>query len=145
MANPKATEEEVIDAAKAAYAHDFIMQLPEGYKTVVGERGYTLSGGERQRISIARAFLKKAPLLLLDEATSSIDAHSEELIQSGIKDLSHNSITVVIAHRLSTIYDADKIVVLEDGCIAEQGDHKALMDQHGIYAELIHAQKEAAR
>lgn len=145
MAAPRATEEEVIDAAKAAYAHDFIMQLPEGYNTIVGERGYTLSGGERQRISIARAFLKKAPLLLLDEATSSIDAHSEELIQSAIKELSHNCTTVVIAHRLSTIYDADKIIVLDNGCVAEQGDHKALMDQNGIYAELIRAQKEAAR
>lgn len=145
MANPTATEEEVIDAAKAAYAHDFIMQLAEGYDTIVGERGYTLSGGERQRISIARAFLKKAPLLLLDEATSSIDAQSEELIQRAIRELSHNCTTVVIAHRLSTIYDADKIIVLENGRIAEQGDHKALMDRNGIYAELIRAQKEAAR
>lgn len=145
MANPGATGEDVISAAKAAYAHDFIMQLPDGYKTVVGERGYTLSGGERQRISIARAFLKKAPLLLLDEATSSVDAHSEELVQKAIKELTNHCTTVVIAHRLSTIYDADKIIVLENGQIAEQGDHKTLMDRNGIYAELIRAQKEAAQ
>ena len=145
MANPGATGEDVISAAKAAYAHNFIMQLPDGYKTVVGERGYTLSGGERQRISIARAFLKKAPLLLLDEATSSVDAHSEELVQKAIKELTNHCTTVVIAHRLSTIYDADKIIVLENGRIAEQGDHKTLMDRNGIYAELIRAQKEAAR
>ena len=145
MANPGATGEDVISAAKAAYAHDFIMQLPDGYKTLVGERGYTLSGGERQRISIARAFLKKAPLLLLDEATSSVDAHSEELVQKAIKELTNHCTTVVIAHRLSTIYDADKIIVLENGRIAEQGDHKTLMDRNGIYAELIRAQKEAAR
>ena len=145
MANPGATGEDIISAAKAAYAHDFIMQLPDGYKTVVGERGYTLSGGERQRISIARAFLKKAPLLLLDEATSSVDAHSEELVQKAIKELTNHCTTVVIAHRLSTIYDADKIIVLENGQIAEQGDHKTLMDRNGIYAELIRAQKEAAQ
>ena len=145
MANPGATGEDVISAAKAAYAHNFIMQLPDGYKTVVGERGYTLSGGERQRISIARAFLKKAPLLLLDEATSSVDAHSEELVQKAIKELTNHCTTVVIAHRLSTIYDADKIIVLENGRIAEQGDHKTLMDRNGIYAELIRAQKEAAQ
>ena len=145
MADPDATEEEIIQAAKAAYAHDFIMQLPDGYQTIVGERGYTLSGGERQRISIARAFLKKAPLLLLDEATSSVDAHSEELIQKAIKELAHRCTTMVIAHRLSTIYDADKIVVLENGFVAEQGTHQELLSQGGIYAELIQAQKEAAQ
>ena len=121
------------------------MQLPDGYQTIVGERGYTLSGGERQRISIARAFLKKAPLLLLDEATSSVDAHSEELIQKAIKELAHRCTTMVIAHRLSTIYDADKIVVLENGFVAEQGTHQELLSQGGIYAELIQAQKEAAQ
>lgn len=145
MASPEAKKEDVIKAAKAAYAHDFIDHMPEGYDTIIGERGYTLSGGERQRIAIARAFLKNAPLLLLDEATSSIDAHSEELIQRAIKQLTDHCTTLVIAHRLSTVYDADKIIVLENGKIVEQGDHGTLMKEHGVYAELIRAQKEASQ
>ena len=144
MASPRASRNEVMEAAKAAFAHEFIISLPDGYDTVIGERGYTLSGGERQRIAIARAFLKEAPLLLLDEATSSVDAHSEELIQNAIRKLTANCTTVVIAHRLSTVYDADKIVVLEEGRIEEQGDHETLIRNNGIYADLIRAQKEAS-
>ena len=145
MAAPDATQEEVVSAARAAHAHDFIEKMPHGYDTVVGERGITLSGGERQRIAIARAILKKAPILLLDEATSSVDAESEALIQAALARLTDHCTTIVVAHRLSTIRNADNIIVMEDGRVAEQGTHEELLARDGVYAALVHAQKEASR
>lgn len=143
MANPKATEEELIEAAKIANAHEFIMELPKGYDTIVGERGATLSGGERQRISIARAVLKNAPILILDEATSSVDMIHESLIQEALNRCMKNKTTIVIAHRLSTIEHADRIYVMEKGRIAGMGTHKELLKTNEIYQGLIKAQKNA--
>jgi subfamily B ATP-binding cassette protein MsbA len=131
--NPSATEEQIIDAARAALAHEFIMQLPMQYHTVIGERGQRLSGGERQRISIARAILKNAPILILDEATSALDSESEKLVQQALANLMRDRTTFVIAHRLSTIRNADFIVVLHQGRIAEVGSHDQLMDLNGLY------------
>lgn len=132
--NMNATDEQIIEACKNARIHDFIMKLPAGYDTLVGERGIRLSGGERQRISIARAFLKNAPILLLDEPTSAVDVATERLIQEAIEHLSRNRTCITIAHRLSTIEGADRIYVLKDGVIAETGTHAELMDNKGIYA-----------
>jgi ATP-binding cassette, subfamily B, bacterial MsbA len=134
--NQKADEESVIRAAQNAAAHDFIMALPEGYETRVGHGGGRLSGGERQRISLARAFLKDAPILLLDEATSALDAQSEQLVQVALGRLMKGRTTLVIAHRLSTIRDADVIAVMEEGRLIEQGTHATLMDRKGVYAQL---------
>jgi ABC-type multidrug transport system fused ATPase/permease subunit len=144
MAKPDATEEEVMNAAKTANAHEFITALPAGYQTIVSERGATLSGGERQRIAIARAALKDAPILLLDEATSSVDVKSEALIQDALKTLAQNRTTIIIAHRLSTIQHADTIFVLEKGSLAEAGTHPELLARNSIYAKLIQAQTEGA-
>jgi ABC-type multidrug transport system fused ATPase/permease subunit len=144
MARPDAPETDVIQAAKMANAHDFISALPDGYNTIIGERGATLSGGERQRVSIARAILKDAPILLLDEATSSVDMQSEALIQEALKTLAQNRTTIIIAHRLSTIRHADTIFVLEKGKLVEQGTHNELLTRNGIYAALIKAQTEEA-
>jgi ABC-type multidrug transport system fused ATPase/permease subunit len=144
MARPCATDGEVIDAAKAANAHDFITTLPQGYQTVIGERGATLSGGERQRLAIARAVLKDAPLLILDEATSSVDARSEALIQQALEGIMKDRTTIVIAHRLSTIKNADKIVVLDEGRVVEEGTHGSLLANHGVYANLVNAQRKTA-
>lgn len=113
MGNPDATDEEVIEAAKAANAHDFIMELPEGYDTLVGERGVKLSGGQKQRVAIARVFLKNPPLLVLDEATSALDLESEHLIQEAMNKLAHDRTTFIVAHRLSTITHADRIILIE--------------------------------
>ncbi|MCM1325180.1 MAG: ABC transporter ATP-binding protein/permease [Bacteroidales bacterium] len=132
--NTNASKEEVIAACKKARIHDFIMGLPEGYDTMVGERGILLSGGEKQRISIARAFLKNAPILLLDEPTSAVDVDTEKLIQEAIDSLSENRTCITIAHRLSTVQNADKIMVLKDGVIAEEGTHEQLLKQKGAYA-----------
>ena len=137
---PDATDEEVIEAAKAALAHDFIMRLPHGYESEVGERGVTLSGGQRQRIAIARAILKDAPLLLLDEATSALDAQSETKVQHAIERLMEGRTTLVIAHRLATVQQADRIMVLDGGQIVEQGTHQQLVQAGGLYADLAELQ-----
>lgn len=134
--NEKATKEEVINAAKLAHAHDFIDRLPHGYQTLVGERGVKLSGGQRQRVAIARAILKNAPILVLDEATSSLDSESEKYIQEGLQELMKNKTAIVIAHRLSTIKHLDRIIVLDDGNISQDGTHNDLIKQKGIYAKL---------
>ena len=131
-----ASYDEIIQSAKAAAAHDFIINLKDGYDTIVGENGYSLSGGQKQRISIARAFIKDSPILLLDEATSSLDTESENIVQKAISHLMQNRTTLVIAHRLSTIMNADKIVVLDKGLIAESGTHKELLNMNGIYKKL---------
>ena len=133
---PEATDAEVRQAAKAANALEFIERLPHGLDTVVGERGIKLSGGQRQRVAIARAILKNAPILVLDEATSALDSESEKLIQASLEGLMKNRTSIVIAHRLSTIAKLDRIIVLEDGHIVEDGTHDALLQQHGIYAKL---------
>lgn len=140
---PEATDEEIIEAAKKANIHDFIMSLPEGYDTFVGERGVRLSGGQKQRISIARVFLKNPPILILDEATSALDNESERFIQKSLDELAKDRTTLVIAHRLSTIRNADEILVLTPNGIEEQGNHNELMDKSGIYADLYNMQFEA--
>ena len=145
MARPDASDEEVREAATAANAHDFIMAFPDGYETIVGERGVTLSGGERQRLSIARAILKDAPVLLLDEATSSVDAESESLIQSALSELTKQRTTIIVAHCLSTVRGADNIIVLNDGMVAEQGTHSELMAADGVYRSLIRAREESSQ
>jgi len=142
---PDASHEEVLRAAKAANAHEFILRFPDGYDTHVGERGQRLSGGERQRISIARAILHNPRILIFDEATSSVDTHAEKLIQEAIARLVQNRTTFAIAHRLSTLRHADRIVVLKDGRMAECGTHDQLMQQNGVYAELVRIQTEASR
>ena len=131
-----ATEEEIVAAARGAAAHDFIMGLPDGYDTMVGEFGVKLSGGQRQRISIARAMLRNAPILLLDEATSALDTESERVVQGALKALQQGRTTLVVAHRLSTIVDADRIYVIDDGRVAEAGTHGELLRRGGIYAKL---------
>lgn len=135
-----ATEEEVIQAAYSAAAHDFISSLAEGYDTVVGERGFTLSGGQRQRVAIARAMLKNAPILLLDEATSALDSISEQQIQKALTTLMKNRTTLVIAHRLSTIRNADLIYVVRQGMVIEAGNHHELLEKKGFYHKLYHQQ-----
>ena len=131
---PGASDEEIIKAAKCASIHDFIMELPDGYDTYVGERGTRLSGGQKQRISIARVFLKNPPILILDEATSALDNESERWIQKSLEELSKNRTTITIAHRLSTIRDADEIIVITEDGIAERGTHAELLEKNGLYA-----------
>ena len=131
-----ATDEEIIEAAKAAEAHEFIQNLPDGYDTMAGERGVKLSGGQRQRITIARAILKDPEILVLDEATSDVDTETEMLIQRSLDRLTADRTTFAIAHRLSSIKDADQIVVLEDGRVRERGTHDALIEEGGLYANL---------
>jgi len=140
IGRPDATREEVEEAAKKARCYDFIMQLPEGFDTVIGEGGASLSGGEKQRISIARCILKDAPIVILDEATASVDADNERAIQEAISELCRNKTLLVIAHRLKTIKDADQILVISDGRIIEQGDHSSLMDLNGTYAHMVSLQ-----
>lgn len=141
MGNPYATDEQMIEAAKAANAHDFIMQLPNGYDTLVGERGVKLSGGQKQRVAIARVFLKNPPILILDEATSALDLESEHFIQEALEKLAAHRTTFIVAHRLSTITHADRIVVIEDGEIKEAGSHDQLMKQQGSYYNLYQVQQ----
>jgi ATP-binding cassette subfamily B protein len=143
MGRSNASHEEVVEAAKKAACHDFIMSLPDGYDTMVGEGGSTLSGGEKQRISIARALLKDAPVILLDEATSSLDPENEVLIQQAISALVEDKTVIVIAHRLQSICNADQIVVLESGNITERGDHESLLKKDGLYARLWNEQNSA--
>jgi ATP-binding cassette subfamily B protein len=137
---PEASETEVIAAARAAQADDFIRELPQGYQTFLGERGVRLSGGQRQRIAIARAILKDAPLLLLDEATSALDTESERLVQQALETAMRGRTTIVVAHRLSTVQRADLIVVMDQGRIVEQGRHADLLLAGGLYARLAHLQ-----
>ncbi|MBI4838907.1 MAG: ABC transporter ATP-binding protein, partial [Nitrospirae bacterium] len=140
--NSGASEEKIIEAAQAAYAHDFIKDMPKGYDTVIGERGVKLSGGQKQRISIARALLKNPPILILDEATSSLDTASEVIVQKALDNLMTNRTTFVIAHRLSTVRKADKILVLDKGKIAEAGTHEELLSRSGLYNVLYKTQIE---
>jgi len=135
-----ATDEEILNASKMANAHEFILELSDGYETRVGERGVKLSGGQKQRISIARAILRDTPILVLDEATSAVDTHTETLIQEALAKLKKNRTTVVIAHRLSTIQEADKIIVMQEGEIFEQGRHAELLRKEGLYSKLCKAQ-----
>ncbi|HAF01181.1 MAG TPA: lipid ABC transporter permease/ATP-binding protein, partial [Methylophilaceae bacterium] len=138
-----ASEEEVIAAAKAAYAWDFIQQLPKGLQNEIGDRGVRLSGGQKQRIAIARAILKNAPILLLDEATSALDGESEKHVQAALDTLMQGRTTIVIAHRLSTIENADRILVMHHGKIVESGTHQGLLAQNGHYSKLYHKESEA--
>ncbi len=128
---------------KKACCHDFIMSLPNGYKTVIGEGGATLSGGEKQRISIARAILKDAPIIILDEATSSVDPENESLLMNAIAELTKNKTVIMIAHRLKTVQRADQILVLANGHIVQKGAHEELVNQNGIYADFIGIRKKA--
>ena len=143
IGNRNATKEQVLAAAKAAQCESFIEKLPQGYDTEIGENGYTLSGGERQRLSIARALLKDAPIILLDEATAALDPENETLIQHAIGTLIKGKTVIVIAHRLRTVENADKIIVLNKGIIAETGTHAELMEKDGIYREMYRLQRES--
>ena len=143
-AAPHATNDEIVAAAKLANAHDFILNLPEGYNTMVGEKGFSLSGGERQRIAIARALIHDPRIMILDEATAALDTETEKLIQDAINKVVKNRTTFVIAHRLSTLRNANKLIVLDHGHLAEFGTHKELLDKKGIYYHLVMAQRKAA-
>jgi len=143
-ARPDATTEEIITAAKAANIHETIMSFPEGYDTMVGERGYRLSGGEKQRIAIARVLLKDPPVLILDEATSSMDTQSERIVQEALDTLSRNRTTIAIAHRLSTVINADVIFVISGGEVVEQGTHTQLLEAEGLYSKLVNEQFKGA-
>ena len=141
--NPDASEQDMINAAKKACCHEFIMELPDGYDTVIGEGGNTLSGGQKQRISIARAILKDSPIIILDEATASIDPENEHLIQNAITELTRGKTIITIAHRLSTIEQADQILVVDDGRIAECGTHEELLRQNGKYRQFVKIREKA--
>lgn len=138
LANPQTTEEELVTAARAAHIHDFILSLPHGYETKIGEKGVTLSGGQKQRIAIARAILKNAPILLLDEATSALDNETEYLVKEALQGIMKNRTTIVIAHRLSTIQNVDFIIVIDNGKLIQSGKHEELIHQPGLYRDLAH-------
>ncbi len=140
ISKPEATDQELVNAATAANAHEFITEFPDGYETVVGERGIQLSGGQRQRVAIARALLADPRILILDEATSSLDAESEGLVQQALERLMIGRTTLVIAHRLSTVRAADRLVVISDGRIVEEGAHEDLVAARGVYARLLERQ-----
>jgi ATP-binding cassette, subfamily B, heavy metal transporter len=139
---PDATHEEILQAAQAAHIHDFIVSLPKGYDTMVGERGLKLSGGEKQRVAIARAILKRPSILIFDEATSALDSKSEKAIQAELRNVSRDRTTLVIAHRLSTIVDAQQILVMDRGRIVERGTHRELLLQQGLYAQMWALQQQ---
>ena len=141
--NPSASYDEIVEAAKKACCHDFIMSLPDGYDTIIGEGGATLSGGEKQRISIARAILKDAPIIILDEATSSVDPENENLLMGAVSELTKNKTVIMIAHRLKTVRNAGQILVLADGHIVQSGTHEELIKQPGIYTNFIGVRKKA--
>ena len=141
-ANPDASRDEVLQAARMAHIHHFIESLPQGYETLVGERGLKLSGGEKQRVAIARVILKNPKILIFDEATSNLDSQSEQAILSALHEVAQAHTTLVIAHRLSTIVDADRIYVIRDGRILESGRHQDLLANNGLYAELWTLQKQ---
>jgi subfamily B ATP-binding cassette protein MsbA len=137
---PTATDEEIIEAAKLANAHEFVAKMPHGYDTLVGEKGVTLSGGQRQRIGIARAVVRNSPILILDEPTASLDSESEKIVMDALEKLMEGRTVITIAHRLSTIRDADKIIVLNAGFVTEEGTHEELIAKDGIYADLYNMQ-----
>jgi ATP-binding cassette subfamily B protein len=137
---PDASEDEIVAAAKAAHAHEFIMSFPAGYDTPVGEHGLQLSGGQRQRVAIARALVRNAPIILLDEATAALDSESEQLVQDAMKHLCEGRTTLVIAHRLNTITHADRILVIENGVVVEAGRHDELLRRNGRYASFFRLQ-----
>jgi subfamily B ATP-binding cassette protein MsbA len=137
---PDASEEDIVKAATAAYAHQFVQEMPEGYGTLVGEKGIKLSGGQKQRLAIARAILKNPPILILDEATSALDTESEYMVQNALNNLMQGRTTFVIAHRLATIKHASRIVVISDGRIVEMGKHDELLERSGVYRRLYHGQ-----
>src|SRR6201999_3243048 len=139
---PDATDDEIIAAAKLANAHEFISRMPNGYDSAVGERGLTLSGGQRQRIGIARAIIRDNPILILDEPTAALDTESEQLVVEALERLMKGRTVITIAHRLSTIRDADDIIVLKDGVVAENGTHQQLLALNGVYAGLHRIQYE---
>ena len=138
---PDASVKEIEDAARRANAHDFISKCPQGYDTIIGDRGVKISGGERQRIAIARALLKNAPILILDEATSQLDSTSERIVQEALDSLVSGRTVFIIAHRLSTVRNANRIVVLDKGVIVEQGTHSQLLEKKGLYKRLYDAQE----
>jgi len=140
---PDATHEEVVAAAKKACCEEFILGLPEGYDTIIGEGGASLSGGEKQRISIARAMLKDSPIVILDEATANVDPENEDRLQKAIEALTRNKTIIMIAHRLKTVRNADQILVVNDGRLAQRGTHDQLIGQEGIYAGFVLGRKEA--
>jgi len=140
-----ATDADVVDAAHRANAHEFIVRLPDGYETFIGERGVKLSGGQQQRLAIARAILKAPQILVLDEATSNLDTESEQLIQASMAGLLAGRTTFVIAHRLSTVRRADMILLMEDGRVTERGTHAELMERQGVYYEMVQRQMESHR
>jgi len=139
--NPFASRQKIEEAAKAAHAHDFIINCPQGYETVIGDRGVKISGGERQRIAIARALLKNAPILILDEATSQLDSASERIVQDALDRLVYGRTVFMIAHRLSTVRNVDRIIVIDKGAIVEQGTHSQLLKENGLYKRLYEAQE----
>ena len=136
--------EKVIDAAKKACCHDFIMKLPDGYDTIIGEGGASLSGGEKQRISIARAIMKDAPVIVLDEATANVDPENEADLMKAVDALTKEKTIIMIAHRLKTVRSADQILVIENGRVAQRGDHDTLMQEDGIYRTFVESRREAA-